>query len=241
MQQNVSLEASSLYEEGGMEDTPICWICLDAASADSELVRPCRCPRYCHALCIARWQLQSAGSRKEKHCEFCGQQLPDWKHVLTPPCGCTAPAIMNVNFNGRTYSFEVKPGVDGYRCFTEAIRKSFELPSDSELNITFTCDEPNTAATGSLLTLHGSGAYDAAVHCASVSAARRLATTPGSTSIGPHSCDSSRAMTTTGSSGEEDGSGSGSSVSYTSCPKNRRLAGLGKKLRAALTELLAMK
>lgn len=51
---------------------------------------------------------------------------------------------MNVNFDGRTYSFEVKPGIDGYRSFTEAIRKAFSLPDDSELNITFTCDEPST-------------------------------------------------------------------------------------------------
>ena len=49
---------------------------------------------------------------------------------------------MNVNFDGRTYSFEVKPGIDGYKQFTEAIRKAFSLPEDSELNITFTCDEP---------------------------------------------------------------------------------------------------
>ena len=199
---------------------------------------------------------------------------------------------MNVNFDGRTYSFEVrragggilcgvapllgpaytlhlhpfptllvpllccllqvKPGPDGYRQFTEAIRRAFTLPDDSELNITFTCDEPTTGGravcervggcgwadlvgccslhlqssetvwgwrascrpgwpahllivwlsvqprdmgrspcpphsqpatsaavdNGSLLTLQGSGAYDAAVHCASVSAARRL-TSPG--------------------------------------------------------------
>lgn len=37
---------------------------------------------------------------------------------------------------------------------------------------------PLAADNGSLLTLQGSGAYDAAVHCASVSAARRL-TSPG--------------------------------------------------------------
>jgi len=141
---------------------------------------------------------------------------------------------MNVNFDGRTYSFEVKPGIEGYRQvrekrrgdgregrrgrdplgpalprfrlrllftspsffhpahtpslpfslhqFTEAIRRAFSLPEDSELNITFTCDEPATGPAappvlggpGSLLTLQGAGAYDAAVHCASVSAARRL-------------------------------------------------------------------
>ena len=42
-------------------------------------------------------------------------------------------------------SFEVRPGPDGYRHFTESIRKAFKLPDDSELNITFTCDEPSTA------------------------------------------------------------------------------------------------
>jgi len=52
---------------------------------------------------------------------------------------------MNVNFDGRTYSFEVKPGPDGYKDFTHAIRRAFNLPEDSELNITFTCDEPSAA------------------------------------------------------------------------------------------------
>ena len=80
--------------------------------------------------------------RKETHCEFCDCQLPDWKKTLTPQCGANAPAVMNVNFDGRTYSFEVRPGPDGYKQFTEAIRKAFNLPDDSELNITFTCDEP---------------------------------------------------------------------------------------------------
>lgn len=82
--------------------------------------------------------------RKETHCEFCDCELPDWKNVLTPQCGANAPAVMNVNFDGRTYSFEVKPGPEGYRQFTEAIRRAFSLPDDSELNITFTCDEPST-------------------------------------------------------------------------------------------------
>eukprot|EP00210_Caulerpa_lentillifera_P002081 g1996.t1 len=79
---------------------------------------------------------------------------------------------MNVNFEGKTYSFEVKPGTSGYLQFTDAIRQAFQLPADSELNITFTCDEPCTEAS-SLLTLQGPGAYDAAVYCASISAARR--------------------------------------------------------------------
>lgn len=164
------------------EDTPICWICLDPACPDRPLTRPCKCPRYCHPTCLARWQLQSAGTRRETRCEFCDGVLPDWRKTLTPDCGANAPAIMNVNFDGRTYSFEVKPGASGYLQFTEAIRHAFQLPSDSELNITFTCDEPCTAlqcpepttdSASNLLTLQGAGAYDAAVYCASVSAARR--------------------------------------------------------------------
>lgn len=153
------------------EDLPICWICLDGPTIDRPLMHPCRCPSYVHASCIARWQLQSAGTRREKFCDFCNCELPDWKGVLTPTQGATAPAVMNVNFDNKTYSFHVAPGADGYRQFTEAIRRAFHLPDDSELNITFTCDEPSTA--GNLLTLTGPGAYDAAVHCASVSAARR--------------------------------------------------------------------
>lgn len=87
---------------------------------------------------------EGPGCRKETHCQFCDYQLPDWKGVLTPQCGADAPAVMNVNFDGKTYSFEVKPGLAGYQDFTEAIRRAFSLPEDSELNITFTCDEPST-------------------------------------------------------------------------------------------------
>lgn len=151
----------------------MCWICLDLGG---DLVYPCKCPRMAHKACLARWQLQSAGTRKETHCEFCDSVLPDWKNALSGPSdtGTHVPAVMNVNFDGKTYSFEVEPGPDGYRKFTDAIRLAFELPEDSELNITFTCDEPTLPEVGSLLTLQGPGAYDAAVHCASLSAARRL-------------------------------------------------------------------
>lgn len=223
------------------EDAPVCWICLDS---QGPLIFPCKCPRTAHPRCLARWQLQSAGSRKETHCEFCDLRLPDWKGTLTPQCGANAPAVMNVNFDGRTYSFEVKPGPDGYRQFTEAIRRAFNLPDDSELNITFTCDEPSTD-NGSLLTLQGSGAYDAAVHCASVSAARRLTSpgvsrtvsaaeefmslpsTPGPiNSMGGAAAASPEALSPEGSG--IDASALGSS--------KRRLSGSLRRLRSALQE-----
>jgi hypothetical protein len=137
--------------------------------------------------------------------------LPDWKSALTPTSGANAPAVMNVNFDGRTYSFEVKPGPDGYKLFTEAIRRAFSLPDDSELNITFTCDEPTVPDAGSLLTLQGPGAYDAAVHCASVSAARRMTTPTPSRTVssasemlganGPHTPRSPLSLATSGQLG----------------------------------------
>lgn len=48
--------------------------------------------------------------RREKFCDFCNCELPDWKSVLTPTLGNTAPAVMNVNFDNKTYSFHVAPG-----------------------------------------------------------------------------------------------------------------------------------
>lgn len=48
--------------------------------------------------------------RREKFCDFCNCELPDWKSVLTPSLGNTAPAVMNVNFDNKTYSFHVAPG-----------------------------------------------------------------------------------------------------------------------------------
>lgn len=48
-------------------------------------------------------------------------------------------------------------GADGYRQFTEAIRRAFHLPDDSELNITFTCDEPSSGWWGGWVGFGGGG------------------------------------------------------------------------------------
>ena len=45
------------------EDKNICWICLDTDTPERPLEQPCKCPRYCHLRCLARWQLQSAGTK----------------------------------------------------------------------------------------------------------------------------------------------------------------------------------
>lgn len=104
---------------------------------------------YCLHQCLTVALLHAR--RRELFCDFCNSRLPEWKNVLTPSCGATAPAVMNVNFDNKTYSFQVAPGPDGYKQFTEAIRKAFRLPDDSELNITFTCDEPSSGRDGEVM------------------------------------------------------------------------------------------
>ncbi|WIA44088.1 hypothetical protein OEZ86_010441 [Tetradesmus obliquus] len=231
------------------DDLPICWICLGHSEPDRPLTHPCRCPSWCHATCVARWQLQSAGTRREKFCDFCSCELPDWKSVLTPTPAPTAPAVMNVNFDNKTYSFQVLPGADGYRQFTEAIRKAFHLPDDSELNITFTCDEPSSA--GSLLTLSGPGAYDAAVHCASssrvseagsdehVSSSSAAAAAAGE--LGRGSSSSSSISRTSVSGASSSGSSSSGEASNGSSSSSRRSQGFGRKLRDAIADMLISK
>lgn len=90
------------------------------------------------------------------------------------------------------------------------------------------------ASAGSLLTLQGAGAYDAAVHCASVSAARRTIQT-----------SSSANGTTGGSNGGGGDSSNGSApgpsrggIERASSGKNP-LNGLGRRLRSAFSELFA--
>ena len=110
------------------------------------------------------------------------------------------------------------------------------------------------ADTGSLLTLQGAGAYDAAVHCASVSAARRL-TSPGPSRTTSALSDMHGAVPGTppplspaglapmnsgfpspeSSEGMDEASGSSGGGS---AANKRRLSGLGRKLRTALSDLL---
>eukprot|EP00955_Chlamydomonas_euryale_P032031 335654-Chlamydomonas_euryale.AAC.1 len=67
-------------------------------------------------------------------------------------------------------SIPVKQGDDGLTEFTTRIRDLFRLPEDVDISLTFGCKEP---LSGRHLKLEGVGAFDAAVHCASVAAAER--------------------------------------------------------------------
>ena len=132
-----------------------------------------------HAQCLARWQLHSAGSREETACRFCDGALPDWKAALTPAAAAAAAAsgacpapTMSVTFNGVVHHVVVRGGPGGYAAFLTDVRAIFGIGDDADVHLAFDCADP---VTGALVKLNGAGAYQAAVHCASVSAAKRAA------------------------------------------------------------------
>ncbi len=94
----------------------------------------------------------------------------------------------------------MKQGPDGLQDFTHRVRELFRLPEDVDISLTFGCKEP---LSGQHLKLEGIGAFDAAVHCASVAAAERQHKLKTGGGAGPGGSGG-------GSDGGASGAGSGS-------------------------------
>lgn len=154
----------------------LCWICYDGAGPAGELLKPCSCPsRVAHRRCIARWQLQQAGREEERHCRFCKQCLPDWREAFDEQAAAaprTEPT-MSIQFNGQTYWLHVRVGEGGVERFKEDVRRLLGLTEEQAFDITFECRVPGQD-DNSRMELRGLDAYDAAVYCASLSAAERV-------------------------------------------------------------------
>lgn len=150
----------------------VCWICLEAETEGNPLKQVCGCPRRVHHPCMARWQLHSAGKKEEQKCRFCEQQLPDWRPAMTPQACKPVTPYMRVSFGGKTYKVAVAPGAEGAKQFEVEIRKLLKLPESQEFDVIFHCKAPGS---GDKLQLQGLGAFDAAVHCASVSSGQKAA------------------------------------------------------------------
>ncbi|KAG1658796.1 hypothetical protein FOA52_011738 [Chlamydomonas sp. UWO 241] len=135
---------------------------------------------------MARWQLQKAGQREEHFCRFCSSALPDWKRALVAPAPVESAAapepIMVVTLGDVVHRLQVKPGPDGMREFQATIRSLFQIPEDVEFEVSFRCKAPTAiydekrGAALDTIQLDGIDSYEAATHCASLMAARRLAT-----------------------------------------------------------------
>uniref|UniRef100_A0A383VB01 RING-CH-type domain-containing protein n=1 Tax=Tetradesmus obliquus TaxID=3088 RepID=A0A383VB01_TETOB len=150
-----------------------CWVCLSGLedAPEKQLELACRCPRPVHRECLARWQLQQAGRREEHYCRFCEKAYPDWKDSLTPKELKPSTPIMAVSVRGRVHKLRVRPGPDGKEDFKRQVRALLGYDDSMEFDVIFECKTPHS---GEKVQLHGFSAFDAATHCAAVSAAKRL-------------------------------------------------------------------
>ncbi|GIL71414.1 hypothetical protein Vretimale_2719 [Volvox reticuliferus] len=161
------------------EDCEACWICLEGVEGidispgplhGNRLIKPCRCPRVVHSVCLAKWQLSQSGRSEEKFCRFCKERLPDWQaNLALPGMGAVEP-VMSVHFNGQTHMVKVKPGEEGRVAFIQDVRRLLRLRENQEFSITFECKVPGH---GMFLDLKGLSSYDAAVFCAAMTAVER--------------------------------------------------------------------
>lgn len=161
---------------GSEGDKDMCWICRgeDSGDGDSTLCSPCKCPSKVHPKCLGRWQLQQVGRPEEKSCRFCNATLADWKQNLTPeelkPEVSKVVPVFTVLYEGKVRRIPVRHGSEGLSEFNSRIRKLFRVPDGTNFTLRFECKEPIYAQQ---LNLGGTGAFDLAVHCSTLAAAKR--------------------------------------------------------------------
>ncbi|KAF8072376.1 ATP5PO [Scenedesmus sp. PABB004] len=90
-----------------------------------------------------------------------------------PPSPPRRPAtpVMAIAYEGATHRITVYPGPQGRARFEAEVRALLDLPAGEEFDVEFLCRAPDT---GALLSLDGIGAFDAATHCAALTAAERV-------------------------------------------------------------------
>ncbi|KXZ50947.1 hypothetical protein GPECTOR_14g193 [Gonium pectorale] len=101
-------------------------------------------------------------------------EYPSWVHSLTPPrlqpVTATVQPWMAVVCGDKTIKVPVRPGPEGLAEFKERVRTLFAFPPEREFEVSFECRAP---VGGDKLLLKGIQCFDAAAHCATISAARR--------------------------------------------------------------------
>lgn len=172
------------------DEMDCCWICLEGEKHGDPLVQPCNCPRKVHRVCLAKWQLHSAGKQEENVCRFCNEMLPDWKPALTPKGVEPVSSVMSVRYKGVTYRITYTPGPDGLNNFLTQLR-AIGIKVASASQVTFLCRSPDT---GDEMALKGLHAFDAAAYCASITAAKRkrLVMPEGSHGVGQERMEESQ-------------------------------------------------
>ncbi|KAJ9527668.1 hypothetical protein QJQ45_025944 [Haematococcus lacustris] len=141
-----------------------------------------------------------------------GKRLPDWRSTLTPahmePTTPLTVAVLHKggclvskarqpehgrSAGGRCHRLQVWPGAEGIQQFCSLLCEitAFHthvaiIPAAPPRQVTFQCKAPGT---GQPLSLRGISAFNAAIHCAAVAAAERVARqvpgTPGNVALAP--------------------------------------------------------
>eukprot|EP00775_Hariotina_reticulata_P002234 gene2234-2546_t len=132
--------------------TDECWICLNSENGpERSLEQPCN---------------------EERFCRFCKQEYAfQWHQTLSSQLPAAAPTpTMAIMFEGKVHRIKVFPGPEGKKRFEQEVRRLINLGDDEEFDIEFQCKSP---LGGNTLKLGGLGAFDAATHCAALTAAER--------------------------------------------------------------------
>jgi hypothetical protein len=86
---------------------------------------------------------------------------------------------MGIKHAGQTYLVDVHPGKAGREKFVSEVRKRLNISPEQTFDVSFDCFLPSNSAFCTRTELKGMDAYDAAVFCATVTAAaRECANTP---------------------------------------------------------------
>ncbi|KAG1666166.1 hypothetical protein FOA52_011578 [Chlamydomonas sp. UWO 241] len=143
-------------------------------------------------VCLARWQLQSAGQAEEYQCRFCNEALPDYRDTLAhggaakPTHGGASSQLsdaplpsLRVTHGSKTCVVQLGPGQEGCERFEREVKQILGLPAGEKLHVNFNLRAPpgasSSAGQPTDVNLSGLGTYDAAFWVASQTAAARAA------------------------------------------------------------------
>lgn len=143
---------SSMFSDSDMS----CWICLDECTT-----RSCKCPSVVHPKCLAEWQTNKIGTREEKHCRFCDDELQDWRFVVYPEYANIMKKYVTFSVQGRSVPVNAELSNESFEQIANCI---LEHPIDSK-TIAFKCIIPGQTKCK---VLHGIESFHAAVFCKQV-------------------------------------------------------------------------
>ena len=143
--------------------------CTQCGTTDQHVNRVCKCERFYHAKCLARYQFTVAGTIREVMCLDCKQQYPLWgDNLVSCVHDDTNVAMLQVVCKGKKQVFAVRSGADGRDKFKRQLQRTYALKHEPTIDIR--CTVPGTKQK---INFTGWDAFEAAVYCASLAQKRQ--------------------------------------------------------------------